>query len=117
MRPNGRSATLEAGPCTFLEEGGLGDIDGDGKISEGYFVAGENTGTEVFNAEWLFKTPLKIQGAFVNSQGDTILSQAGENIVQAYGLALPLRRDSDADGWPDVIDPCPHTVGYKDGCN
>ena len=93
------------------------DIDGDGKISDGYYVAGENTGQEVFNAEWLFKAPLKIQGAFVNSKGDTILSQAGENIVQAYGLALPLRRDSDEDGWPDVMDPCPNTPGYKDGCN
>lgn len=93
------------------------DIDSDGKISDGFYVAGEDTGTEVFNAEWLFETPLKIQGSFVNSKGDTVRSHAGENIVQAYGLALPLRRDSDADGWPDSIDPCPHTTGYKDGCN
>jgi len=93
------------------------DIDADGEISNGFYVAGEDTGTEVFNAEWLFKTPLRIQGAFVNSEGDTITSQAGVNIVQAYGLGLPLRRDSDSDGWPDSIDPCPHTAGYKDGCN
>ena len=93
------------------------DIDGDGKISKEFYVAGENTGTEVFNAEWLFRAPLQIQGAFVNSKGDTIISQAGVNISKAYGLGLPLRRDSDADGWPDVIDPCPQTPGYKDGCN
>jgi len=93
------------------------DIDSNGKISDEFYVAGRDTGTEVFNAEWLFQTPLRIQGDFVNPRGDTIRSHAGENIIQAYGLGLPLRRDVDSDGWPDVIDPCPLSAGFKDGCN
>jgi hypothetical protein len=93
------------------------DIDGDGKISEHMYIAGRDTGVEVFNAEWLFQEPLRIQGDFVNSSGDTITSHAGENIRQAYGLDLALCRDSDLDGWPDKIDPCPNTAGFKDGCN
>jgi hypothetical protein len=93
------------------------DIDGDGKISEHMHIAGRDTGVEVFNAEWLFQEPLRIQGDFVNSSGDTITSHAGENIRQAYGLDMALRRDADSDGWPDKIDPCPNTAGFKDGCN
>ena len=39
------------------------------------------------------------------------------NIAQAYGLSLPLRVDSDLDGWPDVWDHAPSLPGYKDGIN
>ncbi len=91
------------------------DINGDGKISRHHVVAGMNTGMERFNAEWLFRTPLQIQGPFTNTDGVTIRSSAGTNITEAYGEDLMLRRDSDSDGWPDVWDAAPGVAGYKDG--
>ena len=33
------------------------DINGDGRISEHFNVAGRDTGRECFNPEWLFNTP------------------------------------------------------------
>ena len=80
-------------------------------------VAGMDTGVERFNAEWLFRVPLQIQGAFQNTDGVTVRSNAGVNNTQAYGELLRFRRDQDGDGWPDVIDNCPTTAGFKDGCN
>ena len=37
------------------------------------------------------------------------------NVRQAYGMDLPYLRDSDGDGFPDVIDPAPFKTGYRDG--
>lgn len=91
------------------------DIDGDGRISSNFAVAGVDTGVERFNAEWLFRTPLRIQGWFTNTDGLRIRSFAGTNIAAAYGFDLALRRDSDADGWPDVWDNAPLQRGYRDG--
>jgi hypothetical protein len=91
------------------------DIDGDGQISPNFIVAGVDTGMERFNAEWLFSTPLQIQGDCLNSRGEIIRSFAGVNVDQAYQRNLPLRRDSDLDGWPDVWDRAPAVVGYRDG--
>jgi hypothetical protein len=93
------------------------DIDGDGRISDDFFVAGENTGVERFNAEWLFRTPVQIQGAVVNADGVLIRSFAALNLSDAYGLTLTWRQDSDLDGWPDVWDDAPLSPGYKDGVN
>jgi hypothetical protein len=90
------------------------DIDGDGVIAASFMVAGQNTGVEVFNAEWLFETPLQIQGP-VLVDGKLIRSYAGVNIDDAYGQLLPYRIDSDSDGWPDLWDAAPYTVGYMDG--
>ena len=70
---------------------------------------------ERFNAEWLFKNPVQIQGDVTNADGVTIRSNAAVNLDQAYGLNLPLRRDTDLDGWPDVWDVAPTTPGYKNG--
>lgn len=92
------------------------DINGDGVIETNFMVAGRDTGVERFNAEWLFETPLQIQG-LVNVQGKIQTSFAGVDIDQAYGQLLPLRIDSDADGWPDVWDNAPGSPGYKDGVN
>lgn len=91
------------------------DIDGDGKISNAFHVAGQNTGLERFNAEWLFRTPLEIQGKVINSDGVDVISFAGVNINAAYGQLLPYRRDTDADGWPDMWDNAPGQAGFKDG--
>ncbi|MCB9868536.1 MAG: hypothetical protein H6837_01685 [Planctomycetes bacterium] len=91
------------------------DVDGDGKIANHFRVAGMDTQQERFNAEWLFRNPVQIQGRFRNIDGQKIWSFAATNIPLAYGLDLPLRRDSDLDGWPDVWDHAPFTAGYKDG--
>ncbi|MCB9899054.1 MAG: hypothetical protein H6825_13695 [Planctomycetes bacterium] len=91
------------------------DVNGDGIIESHFVVAGVDTGTERFNAEWLFKTPLQIQGQVVNAEGQTITSFAGVNIPDAYGELLPYRKDTDSDGWPDVWDVSPTLPGFKDG--
>jgi len=91
------------------------DIDGDGVISENFVVAGMDTGVERFNAEWLFETPVQIQGPWENIDGEIVTSHAATNIDEAYGQLLPFRVDVDEDGWPDVWDPNPAVTGYKDG--
>jgi len=93
------------------------DINGDGRIEEHFTVAGRDTGEERFNPEWLFRVPLQIEGQVPNPQGITIQSLAGVNCRDAYGWSLPYLQDSDDDGFPDLIDPCPSTRGFKDGCN
>ena len=97
---------MESLPC---------DLDGDNAISDHFMVAGVDTGLERFNAEWLFQVPVQIQGAMTNGGGQTFLSCACTNLAQAYGRNLPLRIDTDGDGWPDVWDAAPTVVGYKDG--
>jgi hypothetical protein len=91
------------------------DIDGDGKISEHFLVAGMDTGVERFNPEWLFRVPGKIEGPVRTRGGERIVSFALTNVRQAYGLDLELLKDSDGDGFPDVIDPEPFRRGYRDG--
>jgi hypothetical protein len=91
------------------------DIDGDGLIADHFLVHGMDTGVERFNPEWLFKVPGKIEGPIINVQGQKIISQALTNVRQAYGLDLEYLKDSDGDGFPDVIDPAPFKKGYRDG--
>lgn len=43
------------------------------------------------------------------------MSFALTNVRDAYGLDLQYLKDSDNDGFPDVIDPAPHQTGYHDG--
>ncbi len=93
------------------------DMDGDGEISDAFMVGGVDTGVERFNAEWLFETPVIIQGDVTNTQGDTVTSFAATNLADAYGLNLEFRVDTDLDGWPDVWDNDPATPGFKDGVN
>ena len=91
------------------------DIDGDGTIASDFIVAGVSTGYERFNAEWLFQTPVQIQGVTTNQLGQQVMSLAAINLSAAYGLSLPLRIDTDLDGWPDVWDAAPGLAGYRDG--
>ena len=94
------------------------DINGDSRISSSFVVSTVDTGVERFNAEWLFRRPLRIQGMVTPSQGGaSIRSFAGINIEDAYGLNLPYRVDTDQDGWPDVWDHAPTSQGYRDGVN
>jgi len=92
------------------------DVDGDGVISDHFVIAGRDTGIERFNPEWLFRVPGQIEGIVRNPDGSYIRSDALVNIEAAYGLTLPGIRDSDRDGFPDILDPCPQTPGWRDGC-
>ncbi len=89
------------------------DINGDGKIDENFKVQGMNTGLECFNPEFMFRVPVKIEGPIRNIRGEKIISRAGVNIRQAYGLDLEFLKDTDGDGFPDVIDPEPLIRGYR----
>jgi Di-haem oxidoreductase, putative peroxidase len=91
------------------------DLDGDGNIAGNFKVQGMDTGIERFNPEWLFKIPGKIEGPIRNIRGEPIVSFALTNVRQAYGLDLEYLRDSDGDGFPDVIDPDPFRPGFRNG--
>jgi hypothetical protein len=91
------------------------DIDGDGQISEHFMVAGIDTGIERFNPEWLFRVPGKMEGWIEGVRSDRIQSCALTNVRAAYGLDLKYLKDTDQDGFPDVIDPAPRKAGYRDG--
>ena len=91
------------------------DVNGDGRIDEDFVVQGMATGPERFNPEWLFRVPGKIEGPVKNVRGEPITSFALTNLRQAYGLDLKSLKDSDGDGFPDVIDPAPQQRGYRDG--
>lgn len=91
------------------------DVNGDGKIDDHFVVAGVDIGVERFNPEWLFRVPGKIEGLIEGVRGDRIMSCALVNVREAYGLDLKYLKDTDQDGFPDVIDPAPLKKGYRDG--
>lgn len=77
------------------------DVDGDGTIAEHFTVAGQDTGVERLNPEWLFKTPGRIEGWIVNGMGERVQSFALTNAIEAYGGTLMYLMDADGDGFPD----------------
>jgi hypothetical protein len=79
------------------------DVNGDGRIERHFRVGGRDTGLEVFNPEWLFNTPGKIEGPVVAPDGRRIVSRALVNVDEAYGVRLPYCRDTNRDGFPDVL--------------
>jgi hypothetical protein len=91
------------------------DVNGDGKIDEHFKVQGMDTGLERLNPEWLFRVPGKIEGPIRNIRGERIVAHALTNVREAYGLDLEYLRDSDGDGFPDVIDPEPFKAGFRNG--
>lgn len=80
------------------------DLNGDGQISQHFEVAGQDTGLECFNPEWLFATPGRIEGMVSDGEGGRILSKALTNVRQAYRLDLPALRDRDHDGFADILE-------------
>jgi len=79
------------------------DVNGDGKIEPHFRVSGKDTGLEVFNPEWLFGIPGRIEGPIIGPDGRRIVSRALTNVREAYGLHLPYARDKDRDGFPDIL--------------
>jgi hypothetical protein len=86
------------------------DVDGNGKISEHFIVAGQDTGVERLNPEWLFHIPGKIEGEVMNPGGAKIRSFALTNLEDAYGFRLKYLKDSSHSGFPDEKPPAPTAV-------
>lgn len=79
------------------------DVNGDGRIERSFRVAGRDTGMEIFNPEWLFNSPGQIEGPVSAPDGRRVISRALLNVREAYGVDLPYCRDTDRDGFPDVL--------------
>ncbi len=79
------------------------DLDGDGRISDQFTVAGRDTGRETFNPEWLFRVPGQVEGWTVAPDGARVFSRALLNVDEAYGCRLPWIADRDRDGFPDLL--------------
>jgi photosystem II stability/assembly factor-like uncharacterized protein len=114
-RYRGASAADRAAVVAFLQSLVLyqsdrlpTDLDADGAVSPHFMVAGRDTGEERFTPEWLFRRPCLIEGPVRAPDGSETTSFACVNVSDAYGESLAWLSDSDADGFPDVIDPCPH---------
>jgi hypothetical protein len=78
------------------------DIDGDGQISEHFVVAGQDTGVERLNPEWLFRVPGHIEGEVANPHGVKVRSFALTNAAEAYGANLKYLKDTHHQGFPDI---------------
>jgi hypothetical protein len=78
------------------------DVNGDGKISDHFIVAGQDTGVERLNPEWLFRVPGRIEGDVTNPQGVKVRSFALTNVGDAYGSHLKFLEDTEHTGFPDA---------------
>jgi hypothetical protein len=78
------------------------DLDGDGRIAESFVVAGQDTGIERLNPEWLFRVPGRIEGRVLAPDGAAVRSFALTNVEEAYGAHLEWLADRNHDGLPDA---------------
>jgi hypothetical protein len=78
------------------------DVNADGKIDQHFIVAGQDTGVERLNPEWLFNIPGRIEGDVTNPHGVKVRSYALTNVADAYGANLKYLKDSKGSGFPDV---------------
>jgi hypothetical protein len=77
-------------------------VNGDGKIAEHFIVAGQDTGVERLNPEWLFKIPGRIEGEVTNPNGVKVKSFALTNVDDAYGAQLKWLKSTKYAGFPDA---------------
>lgn len=89
------------------------DLDGDGAVAEHFQVAGQEVGYERFDARFLLKSPPRYHRLkeAVDAAGVLRPLMLIENLDESFGLALAYRRDTDRDGFPDVVDPQPQQAG------
>jgi hypothetical protein len=78
------------------------DLDGDGKVSPEYSIAGHPVGPERFLPELLFRVPPVYRGWTVSPDGDRFFSYRMENREAAYGDDLAALVDRDHNGIPDI---------------
>ncbi|HSF39628.1 MAG TPA: di-heme oxidoredictase family protein [Thermoanaerobaculia bacterium] len=92
------------------------DIDGDGVLADVFQVAGTDVGYERFDARFLLVRPPRFRsvGTAVTPSGQRKVLALIDNVVEAFALDLPARRDSDRDGFPDVLDPAPQSPGIEE---
>lgn len=92
------------------------DINGDGALADAFQVAGTDVGYERFDARFLFVHPPRFRsvGKAVTPYGRPKVLALIENIPEAFALDLPARRDTDRDGFPDVLDPAPRSPGVEE---
>jgi hypothetical protein len=80
------------------------DLDGDGKVSPEYSIAGHPVGPERFLPELLFRVPPVYRGWTVSPDGDRYFSYQMENREAAYGDDLAALVDRDHNGIPDIAE-------------
>ena len=88
------------------------DLNGDGTVAEHFVVDGQDVGYERFDPRLLARTPPRFRFLrdVAHPNGRTFRLQLIENPREVYGLDLPHRRDSDGNGFPDVVDPGPGSL-------
>ena len=76
----------------------------------------QDTGLERFNPEWLFRVPGKIEGPVTQRpRRANHVVRPDERPRGVRAATCRYLKDSDGDGFPDVIDPAPVKPGFRDG--
>lgn len=93
------------------------DLDGDNFISVPFEVAGQEVGYERFDARFLFAHPPRLEVIAEINRPNGLPAPLAKiiNLAETYGLDLPLRIDSDGDGFPDRLRPPPVDTRSADG--
>lgn len=80
------------------------DLDGDGRISGDFRVAGRSVGPERFLPELLFRVAPVYKGWTEGPDGDRFFSYQMLNRTEAYGEDLAALSDRDRNGIPDLAE-------------